>query len=298
MQVKANGIGIEVEDGGGSGDAVLLIMGLGMQLIAWPPEFVRGLATAGYRVVRHDNRDIGLSQHFDEAGLPSLFWSYLKLQLRLGLYPVYTLQDMALDAIGVLDALGIARAHVVGVSMGGMIAQRVALTAPERVLSLTSIMSSSGARHLPGPRGDVLRVMLTRPPAANTQTALDYYVRFFRLIGTGPLAMPESEIRSRVAAAGARSYHPQGTQRQLLAVVADTARAALLGRIRVPTLVIHGSQDPLVRPAAGMDTARRIPGARLEIVEGMAHDLTPSVVQRVLPLLLAHLRACPAPVAA
>jgi pimeloyl-ACP methyl ester carboxylesterase len=170
VQVQANGIRIEVEDTGADGSqagrpVVLLIMGLGMQLVAWPPSFVQALVDQGFRVVRFDNRDIGLSQHFDHLGVPNILWESLKHRVGLTVRPPYTVADMAADAIGVLDALGIDKAHVVGVSMGGMIAQRVALAAPHRTLSLTSIMSSSGARHLPGPQPQVLRALLGRPKA-------------------------------------------------------------------------------------------------------------------------------------
>ena len=168
MKIKANGIQIEVEDTGADGSqndrpVVLLIMGLGMQLIAWPPALVQGLVDAGFRVIRHDNRDIGLSQHFDHLGVPNLVWA--TLQHRLGLSPKapFTLSDMAADAVGVLDALKIERAHIVGVSMGGMIAQRVAIAAPKRVLSLTSILSSSGARGLPRAKPQVLKALLSKP---------------------------------------------------------------------------------------------------------------------------------------
>ena len=149
MKIIANGIAIEIEDSGGAGVPVLLVMGLGMQLVAWPADFVQSLVDAGYRVLRLDNRDIGLSQHFDELGTPNMLWGMLKYRLGLTIQPPYSLHDMANDAIGVLDSLGIAQAHVVGVSMGGMIAQRMALAAPQRLHSLTSIMSSSGARGLP-----------------------------------------------------------------------------------------------------------------------------------------------------
>jgi pimeloyl-ACP methyl ester carboxylesterase len=203
MQVQANGIPIEVEDSGGSGPAVLLVMGLGMQLIAWPDTLVRGLAQAGYRVIRHDNRDAGLSRIFDELHLPNLPWAMLSQRLGLRVNAPYTLGDMAQDALGVLDALGVARAHVLGASMGGMIAQRMAMAAPERLLSLTSAMSSSGARGLPGPTHEVAHAMLTRPPAGDRQAMLAHSVRFFRLIGGPGFVVPEDELRARVGAASA-----------------------------------------------------------------------------------------------
>ena len=297
MRIKANGIAIEVEDSGADerGEqrpAVLLIMGLGMQLVAWPPQLVRALVDAGYRVVRHDNRDIGLSQHFDHLGVPNLLWTSLRHRLGLPIHNLpYSLQDMAADAIGVLDALGIGAAHVVGVSMGGMIAQRLALAAPDRVLSLTSIMSSSGARGLPQARLAVQRVLLSKPASAALQDVLAHYVHLYQTIGSPGFPLTEEEMRARILFGYQRSFHPVGTMRQMVAIVADDDRAAVLGGIRSPTLVLHGRADPLVPFACGEDTARRIPGARLVGIDGMGHDLAPGVVERLLPHLQPFLQA-------
>ncbi len=295
MKIIANGINIEVEDSGAGLDAqgrprpaVLLIMGLGMQLIAWPPALVQSLVDAGYRVVRFDNRDAGLSQHFDALGKPKVLWAGLKYRLGWRIKPPYSLHDMALDALGVLDALRIDQAHVVGVSMGGMIAQRLALLAPARVLSLASIMSSSGARGLPEARPEVTRVMLSRPAGKGMDAAVDHSVRLFRAIGSPGFPMREAELREIVGAAARRSLHPQGILRQMVAVLADRARADALAGVTAPALVVHGRADPLVPFACGEDTARRIPGARLVGIDGMGHDLPPGVVERLLALLLAH----------
>lgn len=296
MKIRANGIDIEVEDSAqadasfASKPAVLLIMGLGMQLIAWPPEMVRALEEAGYRVVRFDNRDVGLSSHLDALGKPNLLWASVKY--KLGLVPVapYTLSDMAADAVGVMDALAIQEAHVVGVSMGGMIAQRVALAAPARTLSLTSIMSTSGARNLPPPAPKVLRMMLSRPTGTSSAAVVEHMVRLFKAIGSPAYPTPEADMRVRVTAGVQRALHPVGTLRQMLAVVADITRAALLHRIAAPTLVIHGKADPLVPLACGEDTARRIPGARLVVIDGMGHDLPPEPVRQILAALIPHLR--------
>lgn len=297
MKIRANGIDIEVEDSAqtdasfASKPAVLLIMGLGMQLIAWPPEMVRALEDAGYRVVRFDNRDVGLSSHFDALGKPNLLWASLKY--KLGLVPAapYSLSDMAADAIGVLDALQIEKAHVVGVSMGGMIAQRVALAAPQRTLSLTSIMSTSGARGLPQAAPEVVRVLLSRPAGTSTTAVVEHTMRLFKAIGSPAYPVPEAEMRERVTAGVQRALHPVGTLRQMLAIVADITRAALLSRITAPTLVIHGKADPLVPLACGEDTARRIPGARLVTITGMGHDLPPEPVRQILAALIPHLKA-------
>jgi pimeloyl-ACP methyl ester carboxylesterase len=307
MKIIANSISIEVEDSAQehAQDAhrpvVLLIMGLGMQLTAWPPEMVDGLRAAGYRVIRFDNRDSGLSQSFDVHGKPKLLWAALKHQLGLRVASTYSLADMARDARGVLDALQVPRAHVVAVSMGAMIAQHLALLAPERVASLVSIMSTSGARGLPGPAPAVRRALLKRPPAprgpqpseSELDAMVDHFERFFELIKSPAYPNPRERVRSRVRESLRRSFHPNGTARQLVAVAADHARAAALAQIRVPTLVLHGAADPFVPLECGRDTARRIPGARLEVIEGMGHDLAPGVVEqllvRSLPFLQQHL---------
>lgn len=290
MRVTANGIRIEVEDSGDAGrPVVLLIMGLGLQLTAWPEAFVQSLVAAGYRVVRFDNRDIGLSQHFDELGLPNLLWESMKHRIGLPVRAPYTLQAMAQDSLAVLDALGIGQAHVVGVSMGGMIAQRVALAAPQRVLSLASIMSSSGARYLPGPKPQVLAALMSRPHGRSEQALADHGVKIWKLIGSPAFPTEEATLRASVVAANRRSFHPAGTMRQMAAVAADRRRADELVRIQAPTLVVHGRDDPLVPLPCGRDTARRIRGARLVEIAGMGHDLPPPVVGRILDALVPHL---------
>lgn len=295
MKIRANGIDIEVEDSGPGtlGEerpAVLLIMGLGMQLIAWPAQLVQALVAAGYRVIRHDNRDVGLSQHLTPLGRPNLLWQGLKFKLGLPPRAPYSLSDMAADSLGVLAALGIRQAHVVGASMGGMIAQRAALAAPDRVLSLTSIMSSSGAKGLPQARPEVMAALLRRPASHSPQALADHYVRLFQVIGSPAYATPESELRQRILQGVARGYDPVGTQRQMLAIMADGSRAAQLSRIAATTLVLHGKADPLVPFAHGQDTARRIPGAKLVGIEGMGHDLPPAALKQILDALLAHLK--------
>ena len=297
MKIIANGIQIEVADSAAENPehlarpAVLLIMGLGMQLIAWPPEMVQGLVDAGFRVVRFDNRDIGLSQHFDHVKTPNMLWAGLKFRMGWRIKPPYTVQDMAGDALGVLDALQIPSAHVVGISMGGMIAQRLALSAPGRALSLSSVMSSSGARGLPAATAKVTRALMARPAGKGLPAEIDHVVRLFKLIGSPGFPTDDSLLRSRVVAATERSYHPQGFMRQMVAIAADAQRAEALSGMSVPTLVVHGKADSLVPFACGEDTARRIPGARLSLIDGMGHDLAPGVVDRLLPLLVPHFHA-------
>jgi pimeloyl-ACP methyl ester carboxylesterase len=295
MKIRANEIDIEVEDTGPGAPGenrpvVLLIMGLGMQLVAWPPTLIDALVAAGYRVVCHDNRDVGLSHRFEALGSPNLIWQSIKYKIGLTPSAAYSLTDMAADLRGVLDGLGIEKAHVVGVSMGGMIAQRLALMAPARVLSLTSIMSTSGARGLPPPRPEVVRALLKRPAGKSPQAVADHYVRLFKVIGSPAFPTPEAEVRARIHEGVSRGFYPVGTLRQMMAIMADITRAAQLARVRAPTLVIHGKADPLVPFACGEDTARRIPGARLVAIEGMGHDLPPAVVERILDNLIPHLR--------
>jgi pimeloyl-ACP methyl ester carboxylesterase len=289
MKIKANGISIELEDSGGQGVPVLLIMGMGMQLIAWPKAWVQALVAQGYRVIQFDNRDIGWSQHFDAMGQPNVPWTAFKHYLGLPIHAPYSLQDMALDTLGVMDALDLAQVHVIGVSMGGMIAQRVALTAPERVLSLTSMMSTSGARGLPGPQAKVLRALVSRPMAQDEAAFLKHYEHLFRVIGSPAFPADPQELRERLLQGLRRGYHPEGNMRQMVAVAADSTRAELLRTLRCPTLVLHGMHDPLVPTACGQDTAQRIPGARWVGIDGMGHDLSHGMVQAVLPHVLPFL---------
>ena len=294
MKIRANNIDIEVIDSAPDAPhlpVVLLVMGLGMQLIAWPPGLVRALMNAGYRVIRFDNRDCGLSDKFDALGLPNLLWQGVKYKLGLRIKPPYSVHDMALDTLGVLDALQIGKAHMVGVSMGGMVAQRVALMAPQRALSLASIMSSSGARGLPAATPAVTRQLFSRPKGKGKQAAIEHSVKLFQAIGSPGFPPDEAFLRERVTIATERSFNPPGIARQMVAIAADSTRAAELSKITVPTLVLHGKADPLVPFACGQDTARRIPGARLVGIDGMGHDLPPGVVEHILTHLVPHLNA-------
>ena len=292
MKIKANGIELALEDSGGPGPAVLLVMGLGGQLIHWPAGLVQGLADAGYRVLRFDNRDAGLSTHFTAHGTPRIPW--IATQAWLGRRPrvPYTLSDMAADAVGVLDALAVPNAHIVGLSMGAMVAQRVALAAPQSVRSLVSIMGSSGARGLLKPKPALLRVAASKSKARGDAALAAYYVRFLQAIAS-PRFGPSDEALLAMFRRTAQRHAPDNaaTYRQLAAILADGERADQLARIQRPTLVVHGADDPWVPPVCGEDTARRIPGARLAVIDGMGHDLPPGVVDRVLAPLLPHLAA-------
>ena len=275
MQISANGVALEVDDQGpAGGEPLLLIMGLGMQLIGWPEGFVRQLVARGFRVIRFDNRDIGLSQRFDHLGVPNLALDAMRHVAGLRIRSAYTLADLADDSAALIEALGLPRAHVCGASMGGMVAQHLAARHPQRVKSLTLMMTTSGARQLPQPHWKLQAAMLSRPQAPREfANLMAHYVRIARLIGSPAYPAEEGELRGRLERALRRSYRPAAVARQLAAIAADGDRRALLPRIAAPTQVIHGLQDPLVPVEGGRDLARRIPGAALDLIEGMGHDL-------------------------
>jgi pimeloyl-ACP methyl ester carboxylesterase len=275
MRVSANGIAIEVEDHGSpGGEPLLLVMGLGMQLIAWHDGFVEQLVQRGFRVIRFDNRDIGLSQRFDEFGVPNLGVEALRFAFGWRVRSPYRLVDMAADGVGVLDALGIPQAHVCGASMGGMIAQQMAVRFPERVKSLTLMMTTTGARRLPGPSFKVRGAMLSRPKDPKAlESIVEHFVALYRLIGSPGFPPDEAELRERLRLSVTRSYRPAGTARQMVAIAADGDRSALVGHIGQPTQIVHGRDDALVPVAAAHDHAARIGHAGLDVIEGMGHDL-------------------------
>jgi pimeloyl-ACP methyl ester carboxylesterase len=274
MQVAANGIRLEVEEhGSAAGEPLLLVMGLGMQLLGWHEDFVALLVERGFRVIRFDNRDIGLSQRFDHLGVPNLALDSLRHVLGFHVKSPYTLADMATDAIGILDALGIASAHVCGASMGGMIAQHMARIAPARVKSLTLMMTSSGARHLPGPSLKVRSALVSRPPSNTVEGIVEHYVKLYALIGSPAYPSPAPGLRERFAVSVRRSYRPAGTARQMVAIAADGDRSPMLAAIRIPTQIIHGAADSLVRVAAGRDLHAKIAESKIDLIDGMGHDL-------------------------
>jgi len=285
---QVNGVAIEIESRGKEEHpAFVLVRGLSTQLVQWPERFASALTEAGFRVVAFDNRDAGLSEKLTGAGAPSL------AELLGGsLSPPYTVADMAADTVGVLDALGIERAHFAGISMGGMIVQRVAIAHPERCLSMASIMSSSGAPGLPAATPEAMEALTSQPEdPTDRECVIAHSMRTQRVIGSPGLPMTEDELRRYCEVAYDRCYCPDGTARQLAAVAADLERAGLLGRIAVPSLVIHGREDPLIPLAAGEDTAARIPGARFEVIDGMGHDINDANSPHVTRALIAHARA-------
>ena len=274
--VKANGIDLAYDSFGKEDDiAILLIAGLGTQMIRWTVPFCEALAARGYRVIRFDNRDSGCSTHFNQCPPPD--FGALAAALMAGRRPdvPYTLHDMASDAIGLLDGLAIERAHVVGRSMGGMIAQIMASEHPQRVLSLTSIMSSTGNPALPQATQDVMATMM-RPapdPVVDEAGYLQHSLAFARRIaGTGS-PFDDAAHRALVIEELSRAYDPGGSGRQIAAMAVSGDRRARLATITAPALVIHGSDDPLIPPACGSDTAASIPNAEMMLIDGMGHDL-------------------------
>jgi pimeloyl-ACP methyl ester carboxylesterase len=265
--------------------ALLLVMGLGTQMVAWPEGFCRQLAGHGLFVIRYDNRDVGRSTHLSEYRPPTI----RQLLLRDKRAAKYSLADMAADGIGLLDHLGIERAHVAGASMGGMIAQSMAARHRDRVLSLASIMSNTGHRWKGTPGLRIYPIFLRRP-ASDREGAIESFVSVFKLIGSPGFPFDEEQTRKAAELSYERGYDPAGTGRQLAAILAAGDRGAELGRITAPTIVIHGTKDKLVRPSGGRATAAAIPGTRLVTIEGMGHDLPPGAWDRMVDAIVANTR--------
>jgi len=272
-KVAANGLQIDYETfGNPSGRPLLLIAGLGGQMIHWDDDLCKDLAKRGHYVIRYDNRDVGLSTKFDEAGMPNFGEIFRKMIQGEKVTPPYTLEDMADDAAGLLDALGIRKAHICGMSMGGMIAQTIAIRHPSRVLSLISIYATTGNPELPQAKPEVFRV-ITAPPPRERKAYIEHMLGVFQTI-SGPRFPPDEPWTRRILAESYdRCFYPQGVARQLVAILAQVNRVPSLASVKAPTLVIHGGNDPLVPADGGKDTAKAIPKARLMLIEGMGHDL-------------------------
>ncbi len=289
--------GIEIwytTDGDPSAEPLLMVMGLGAQLIAWDEGLVATLVDRGYYVIRFDNRDVGLSTKPDVGDLDTMAqilaaWGGETAE------PPYLLRDMAADAVAVLDALGVASAHVVGASMGGMIAQTIAIEHPDRVRSLTSIMSTTGAPDVGQPTPDVLP-MLLGPAPTNRDEAVARGATVSVAIGS-PGLVDEAEAREKAGRAWDRCAYPEGTAHQLLAIISSGDRTDALRRLDLPTLVVHGDADPLVTPSGGRATAEAIPGAELILVEGMGHDVPPVHWDRIVDAIAATTAKAAAPAA-
>ena len=286
----SNNLSLEYEAFGDASDpAVFLIAGLGFQLIDWPDAFCEAIAAEKFYVVRFDNRDIGLSQKLDEKGLPDMM--RIMQQLQMGAAPTvpYHLSDMAADLAGLMDGLNIPRAHMVGMSMGGMIAQLMAIFYPERLYSLTSIMSSSGNRHLPPSTPAATSVLMSAPASQSIEDVVKFGLEVNDVIGSPGFRWNREALREHIRTCVTRNYSPAGYLRQYAALMASNPRVSELPGVTAPTLVIHGKDDPLIPYAAGEDTARLIPGAKLELVDGMGHDLSPTLCKHLAGLLIPHL---------
>ncbi|MBK6454179.1 MAG: alpha/beta fold hydrolase [Proteobacteria bacterium] len=292
---EGNGLRFDYQSFGAlDAPAILLIQGLGMPAAMWPDVFVETLVAEGYRVVTFDNRDCGGSSRMVDAGVPDIARAMTRALLRRPVPAPYNLDDMAADTQVVLDAAGIERAHVVGVSMGGMIAQVFAATRPQRVRTLTSIMSTTGNPR-PGialGKARALRALLKRPPRNPTlEQAVDHLLFVFGVIGSPGFQQHAAQLRPHFERVARRGLYPAGTSRQLAAILASGDRREVLHGITAPTLVIHGADDPLVRIAAGRDTAANIHGARLKIIPGMGHDFPPALMTGIAVMIAEHCRS-------
>lgn len=288
--------GIELfyeEHGDPNAEVILLVMGLGAQMTLWPDELVAALAGEGFRVIRYDNRDIGLSQKLDGARAPSPAVQVLRKKIGFPAKVPYTLKDMADDGIGLLDALGIARAHVVGASMGGMIVQLMAIHHPERLMTMTSIMSTTGSGKLPQAEPAAIGALTAPLKGMDEETLVAHGLNIIRNIGTPDspeFPFDEAHHRERVLRSMRRSVYPAGLPRQLAAIIDDGDRTRRLGAVRTPTLVLHGEADPLVKLPGGEATAAAIPGARLVTIPGWGHDLPLKLIPRLSSEIAEHAR--------
>ena len=290
-QAHTNGINLEYETfGDPKNPAILLIMGLGAQLILWPEEFCETLARAGHYVIRFDNRDVGLSSKVVHRQRPRLMHAAVKSLLGFPLKVPYTLDDMARDTAGLMDALQLGDAHVVGASMGGMIAQILAAKHPERVRSLVLLMTTSGNPRLPAPSLKLRLRLVKRPSSKDRESLIRHSMETWRLIGSPHFPPHEGVLRAKVERSFDRGAYPRGMAHQTLAIIASGSRVPLLKRISAPTLVIHGEKDPLIPVAAAHDLVRHIPGAGIEIIEGMGHDLPPELLPKLAEMILRQVR--------
>lgn len=291
--ITTSNTGIEIfyeDHGKPENEAILLVMGLGAQLTLWPDELVDALVADGFRVIRYDNRDIGLSQKMEGARAPSLPTQVLRKKFGWPAKVPYTLTDMAHDGIGLLDALEIDTAHVVGASMGGMIAQLMAVHHGPRLRSLTSIMSTTGNGKLPQAEKHAMDALIAPLAGTDEETLVAHGLNIARNIGSPGFPFDPQQQREKVLKNVRRSVYPAGLPRQLAAIIDDGCRRSRLADVRVPTLVLHGEDDPLVKLAAGEDTARHIPGARLVTIPGWGHDIPLPLIDRVAGEIVTHAR--------
>lgn len=290
--VHANGIELCYQAFGEANAApMVLIMGLGGQMIAWEDDFCTRLAARGYRVIRFDNRDVGLSTHLGAAGLPEMSTAFMAAMQGRPFAAPYLLTDMAADTIGLMDALGIGTAHVVGASMGGAIAQTMAIEHPERLRTLTSIMSTTGAPDLPPPTAEALAVLFDQPATFDQAGFLRSYLKSWQVLRGPGFSADDARDAERAGQHFERGIDPAGVARQLAAVLASGSRREALRSVEVPTLVIHGRADPLVPLACGIDTAQAIPGAELLVLDGMGHALPIALWPQIIDAIARHAAA-------
>ena len=287
-RVKANGVELAYDSfGQANAQPLLLIMGLGCQMIAWDDDFCAQLAARGFRVLRFDNRDVGLSTNCTHLGIPDVAALLGKALAGQPVSAPYTLQDMAEDTVGLLDALGIAHAHVVGASMGGAIAQTLAIHHPQRLRSLCSIMATSGAPDLPPPQPQALALLLTPTPTERT-AYIERYITTWKVLRGSGFVQDEARDPQRASEMHARGLNPPGVARQLAAILASGSRREALRTLRVPTLVLHGDADPLVPVACGIDVAQSVPSAKLRIIPGMGHALPITMWPQIIDAIAEH----------
>lgn len=291
--VTANGIEIAYETfGDASAPPVLMIMGLGGQLTMWSDELVEDLVAGGYRVVLFDNRDIGLSHQHTGEKSPNIIRQIVLRRIGIKLKTPYALMDMARDTIGLMDALKLETAHLVGISMGGMIAQHVASLVPDRINSLTAIMTTTGNPKLPRPSGDIMKAMVRRGPQPTMRDEIiDLSVATFGVIGTPGEDQNTNGMRDRITRSYDRNHNPAGVPRQMSAIVSAGDFRKYTRSIKAPTLVLHGNKDPLVPIEGGHDIAKLVHGARMEVLDGMGHDVPPRFLPEITKHMLAHFGA-------
>lgn len=295
--VKANGITLHYETFGKESDPpILLVMGLALQMIFWPDAFCKMLVDRGFRVIRFDNRDVGLSSHFDHLGKPNLMFEYARHLMGFKMRGRYQLDDMARDTVALIDALGLKRVHLVGASMGGMIAQNIAAHFPEKVMTLTSMMSTTGRASLPQPSWAARRALFQPPPKqGDIAAATRRSVRVFKVIGSKTYPTDPKALHDWCERHAKRGMNPAGAVRQLMAIAAAGDRTKIVRTIKAPTLVLHGSEDCLIQPTHGMETARVIceggGQATFVMIEGMGHDLPEPLLPQIVGAIGAHCRA-------
>lgn len=295
-QVPANGLNLEYESlGDPSHPTILLIMGLGVQMVLWPDAFCQMLAGAGFRVVRFDNRDAGLSTSMDHLGKPNITQEAIKYFFHLPVKAKYLIDDMARDTAALIDALKLGRVHVVGASMGGMIAQNLAARFPEKVATLTSLMSTTGSRRLPQPEWRARRALLLKPARrGDVEGATRRMMTLLRIIGSKTHPAEEGYLRALCERHVRRGYNPVAIARQLVAIAASGDRTEVIRTIKAPTLVLHGDEDPLLPPPCGVETARVLRAARVDVkhvvIHGMGHDLPVPLLPQLAQHIVDHCR--------